>query len=84
MNMHNPKNIAIGETRKSAESFKEKRKSIRLKNLCTNAIDLPLEKKYDYVVVAGGTSGSPSAATLSANNSVLVLERGGLPATNPT
>eukprot|EP00252_Welwitschia_mirabilis_P009186 TRINITY_DN2153_c0_g1_i3.p1 TRINITY_DN2153_c0_g1~~TRINITY_DN2153_c0_g1_i3.p1 ORF type:complete len:570 (-),score=107.17 TRINITY_DN2153_c0_g1_i3:87-1796(-) len=34
---------------------------------------------YDYIVVGGGTSGCPLAATLSRNFSVLLLERGGSP-----
>ncbi|KAI5348826.1 Hypothetical predicted protein [Prunus dulcis] len=41
-----------------------------------NAVDLELEGSYDYIIVGGGTSGCPLAATLSANYSVLVLERG--------
>ncbi|XP_020227218.1 protein HOTHEAD [Cajanus cajan] len=38
---------------------------------------------YDYIIVGGGTAGCPLAATLSQNFSVLVLERGGVPFTNP-
>ena len=34
---------------------------------------------FDYIVVGGGTSGCPLAATLSRNATVLVLERGGSP-----
>ncbi|KAM1082557.1 hypothetical protein ACFX13_021527 [Malus domestica] len=41
-----------------------------------NATDFSLEDEYDYIIVGGGTSGCPLAATLSANYSVLVLERG--------
>ncbi|KAB2609802.1 (R)-mandelonitrile lyase 2-like [Pyrus ussuriensis x Pyrus communis] len=48
-----------------------------------NATDLPLGKKYDFIVVGGGTSGCPSAATLSAKYSVLVLEGGSLPTAYP-
>ncbi|XP_048440841.1 (R)-mandelonitrile lyase 1-like isoform X2 [Pyrus x bretschneideri] len=48
-----------------------------------NATDFPLEDEYDYVIVGGGTSGCPLAATLSANYSVLVLERGSLPTSYP-
>ncbi|PON47515.1 Glucose-methanol-choline oxidoreductase, N-terminal, partial [Parasponia andersonii] len=44
-----------------------------------NATDLPPATEYDYIVVGGGTAGCPLAATLSANYSVLVLERGGDP-----
>ncbi|XP_078432009.1 glucose-methanol-choline (GMC) oxidoreductase family protein [Wolffia australiana] len=36
-------------------------------------------KKYDYIIIGGGTAGCPLAATLSKNFSVLVLERGGAP-----
>lgn len=36
-------------------------------------------KHYDYIVVGGGTAGCAIAATLSANFSVLVIERGGSP-----
>uniref|UniRef100_A0A2K1YD51 Glucose-methanol-choline oxidoreductase N-terminal domain-containing protein n=1 Tax=Populus trichocarpa TaxID=3694 RepID=A0A2K1YD51_POPTR len=38
---------------------------------------------YDYIVIGGGTSGCPLAATLSQGASVLVLERGGSPYGNP-
>ncbi|KAK1416887.1 hypothetical protein QVD17_26006 [Tagetes erecta] len=40
------------------------------------------KKKYDYIIVGGGTAGCPLAATLSQNYSVLLLERGGVPFTN--
>ncbi|GAB4829151.1 hypothetical protein Ancab_018814 [Ancistrocladus abbreviatus] len=40
-------------------------------------------KSYDYIVVGGGTSGCPLAATLSQKFSVLVIERGGSPYGNP-
>ncbi|KAF9615112.1 hypothetical protein IFM89_021683 [Coptis chinensis] len=39
-------------------------------------------KKYDYIIVGGGTAGCPLAATLSQNFSVLLLERGGVPFDN--
>jgi choline dehydrogenase-like flavoprotein len=32
-------------------------------------------RKYDYIVVGGGTAGCPLAATLSTRYSVLVVER---------
>ncbi|CAN6692708.1 unnamed protein product [Malus baccata var. baccata] len=48
-----------------------------------NATDLPLQKKYDYIVVGGGTAGCPLAATLSVNYSVLLLERGDIPTAYP-
>ncbi|XP_019436496.1 PREDICTED: protein HOTHEAD-like isoform X2 [Lupinus angustifolius] len=38
---------------------------------------------YEYIIVGGGTAGCPLAATLSQNFSVLLLERGGIPFTNP-
>ncbi|KAH7557555.1 hypothetical protein ACOSQ2_027614 [Xanthoceras sorbifolium] len=38
---------------------------------------------YDYIIIGGGTSGCPLAATLSENATVLVLERGGSPYSNP-
>ncbi|XP_065868998.1 protein HOTHEAD [Euphorbia lathyris] len=41
------------------------------------------DKAYDYIVVGGGTAGCPLAATLSQNFSVLLLERGDVPFTNP-
>ncbi|XP_042515653.1 protein HOTHEAD-like isoform X2 [Macadamia integrifolia] len=40
-------------------------------------------KAYDYIIVGGGTAGCPLAATLSRNFKVLVLERGGVPFSNP-
>ncbi|CAK8535126.1 unnamed protein product [Lathyrus sativus] len=45
--------------------------------------DTSLNKAYDYIVVGGGGAGCPLAATLSQNFSVLLLERGGVPFTNP-
>ncbi|KAK2406375.1 protein HOTHEAD [Trifolium repens] len=42
-----------------------------------------LNKAYDYIIIGGGTAGCPLAATLSQNFSVLLLERGGVPFTNP-
>ncbi|CAI8584154.1 unnamed protein product [Vicia faba] len=38
---------------------------------------------YDYIIVGGGTAGCPLAATLSKKFNVLLLERGGVPFTNP-
>ncbi|RXH84592.1 hypothetical protein DVH24_032876 [Malus domestica] len=49
-----------------------------------NATDLPLQEEYDYIVVGGGTAGCPLATTLSANYSVLLLERGDIPTTYPS
>ena len=49
-----------------------------------NATDLPLKEEYDYIIVGGGTAGCPLAATLSDKFSVLVLERGSVPAAYPT
>ncbi|KAI9078234.1 hypothetical protein K1719_039848 [Acacia pycnantha] len=43
----------------------------------------PRVSQYDYIVIGGGTSGCPLAATLSQRASVLVLERGGSPYKNP-
>ncbi|GLJ34666.1 hypothetical protein SUGI_0697300 [Cryptomeria japonica] len=40
-------------------------------------------RKYDYIIVGGGTAGCPLAATLSQRHTVLVLERGGSPYGNP-
>ncbi|KAL2930375.1 (R)-mandelonitrile lyase-like [Bienertia sinuspersici] len=48
-----------------------------------NATEFPVEDYYDYVIVGGGTSGCPLAATLSQNYKVLLLERGGIPYGNP-
>ncbi|KAH0993324.1 hypothetical protein GBA52_004807 [Prunus armeniaca] len=48
-----------------------------------DANDTELEGTYDYIIVGGGTAGCPLAATLSANYSVLVLERGTLPTEYP-
>ncbi|XP_077222587.1 (R)-mandelonitrile lyase-like [Tasmannia lanceolata] len=43
----------------------------------SNATEFPSEEEYDYIIVGGGTSGCPLAATLSDQFKVLVLERGG-------
>ncbi|KAM7486851.1 hypothetical protein LguiA_002860 [Lonicera macranthoides] len=48
-----------------------------------NATESPLEEVYDYIVVGGGTAGCPLATTLSANYSVLLLERGGVALNDP-
>ncbi|KAF9626200.1 hypothetical protein IFM89_031327 [Coptis chinensis] len=40
-------------------------------------------KSYDYIVVGGGTSGYPLAATLSKRFTVLLVERGGSPFGDP-
>ncbi|KAM7486844.1 hypothetical protein LguiA_002853 [Lonicera macranthoides] len=48
-----------------------------------NATESPSEEVYDYIVVGGGTAGCPLATTLSANYSVLLLERGGVAFNNP-
>lgn len=40
-------------------------------------------KSFDYIIVGGGTTGCPLAATLSQNFSVLLVERGGSPYGNP-
>lgn len=47
------------------------------------ATSAPLILSYDYIIIGGGTSGCPLAATLSKGARVLVLERGGSPYTNP-
>ncbi|KVH91403.1 Glucose-methanol-choline oxidoreductase, C-terminal [Cynara cardunculus var. scolymus] len=47
------------------------------------ATEAPKVSFYDYIVVGGGTTGIPLAATLSENSSVLLLERGGSPYPNP-
>ncbi|KAB2600202.1 (R)-mandelonitrile lyase 3-like [Pyrus ussuriensis x Pyrus communis] len=49
-----------------------------------NANDPRLEASYDYIVIGGGTAGCPLAATLSANYSVLLLERGSIPTAYPS
>ncbi|KAI9073705.1 hypothetical protein K1719_044329 [Acacia pycnantha] len=43
----------------------------------------PKVSQYNYIVIGGGTCGCPLAATLSQEASVLVLERGGSPYTQP-
>lgn len=48
-----------------------------------DATTAPDISHYDYIVVGGGTTGCPLAATLSQNYSVLLLERGSSPYGNP-
>ncbi|XWS38426.1 hypothetical protein CRYUN_Cryun19dG0130500 [Craigia yunnanensis] len=48
-----------------------------------NATSAPTLSYYDYIIVGGGTTGCPLAATLSQNATVLLLERGGSPYGNP-
>lgn len=43
------------------------------------ATEFASRRKYDYIIVGGGTAGCPLAATLSNKFRVLVLERGGVP-----
>ncbi|XP_042506481.1 protein HOTHEAD-like [Macadamia integrifolia] len=43
------------------------------------ATSAPAVSYYDYIIIGGGTSGCPLAATLSHNATVLVIERGGSP-----
>ncbi|XP_076919932.1 protein HOTHEAD-like [Bidens hawaiensis] len=43
------------------------------------ATKAPRVSFYDYIIIGGGTAGIPLAATLSANYSVLLLERGKSP-----
>ncbi|KAI7743979.1 hypothetical protein M8C21_001746 [Ambrosia artemisiifolia] len=47
------------------------------------ATKAPKVSFYDYIIIGGGTAGIPLATTLSANYSVLLLERGGSPYVNP-
>ncbi|KAI3725120.1 hypothetical protein L1987_64896 [Smallanthus sonchifolius] len=47
------------------------------------ATDFSPAQEYDYIIVGGGTAGCPLAATLSENYSVLLLERGGVPTSDP-
>lgn len=44
-----------------------------------NAAEAPPVSYYDYIIIGGGTAGSPLAATLSEHFNVLLLERGGSP-----
>ncbi|XP_076887046.1 protein HOTHEAD-like [Bidens hawaiensis] len=43
------------------------------------ATEAPRVSFFDYIVIGGGTAGIPIATALSANYSVLLLERGGSP-----
>ncbi|XP_021908870.1 protein HOTHEAD-like, partial [Carica papaya] len=47
------------------------------------ATSAPPISYFDYIIIGGGTSGCPLAATLSQNATVLLLERGGSPYTFP-
>ena len=48
-----------------------------------NATESSENEIYDYIVVGGGTTGCPLAATLSKKYSVLILERGDTPKMRP-
>ncbi|KAF7828326.1 protein HOTHEAD [Senna tora] len=48
-----------------------------------SATTAPYISYYDYIIIGGGTSGCPLAATLSQRYRVLLLERGGSPYGNP-
>ncbi|XP_004510377.1 protein HOTHEAD-like [Cicer arietinum] len=60
-------------------SFIKKASSFSSSSISTTT----LNKAYDYIIVGGGTAGCPLAATLSQNFTVLLLERGSVPFTNP-
>ncbi|KAL5981219.1 hypothetical protein ACLOJK_029140 [Asimina triloba] len=49
----------------------------------TADIEDVIRRSFDYIIVGGGTSGCPLAATLSQKYSVLLVERGGSPYGNP-
>ncbi|KAL5981224.1 hypothetical protein ACLOJK_029145 [Asimina triloba] len=49
----------------------------------TADIEDVIGRSFDYIIVGGGTSGCPLAATLSQKYSVLLVERGGSPYGNP-
>ena len=50
----------------------------------TSDVKVVSGKFFDYIIVGGGTTGCPLAATLSEKFSVLLVERGGSPYENPT
>ncbi|KAL5983818.1 hypothetical protein ACLOJK_017913 [Asimina triloba] len=62
-------------------STNEEESKVRL--MIAADIEDVLGRSFDYIIVGGGTSGCPLAATLSQTHSVLLLERGGLPYGNP-
>ncbi|KAL1555051.1 (R)-mandelonitrile oxidase [Salvia divinorum] len=47
------------------------------------ATSAPSIEYHDYIIIGGGTAGCPLAATLSASAKVVILERGGLPYSDP-
>lgn len=49
----------------------------------TSDVDQVSGKSFDYIVIGGGTTGCPLAATLSEKFSVLLVERGDSPYGNP-
>ncbi|XP_038889318.1 (R)-mandelonitrile lyase 3-like [Benincasa hispida] len=49
-----------------------------------NASEFPEKEEYDYIIVGGGTTGCPLAATLSKNFSTLLIERGSEPSKYPS
>lgn len=64
----------------SASSTQEASKVVQF---MTKDIEDVLGRSFDYIIVGGGTSGCPLAATLSQRYSVLLVERGGSPYGNP-
>ncbi|XP_030483090.2 (R)-mandelonitrile lyase-like [Cannabis sativa] len=54
----------------------------RLPHMTSNVNEIS-GKSFDYIIVGGGTTGCPLAATLSERFSVLLVERGGSPYGNP-
>uniref|UniRef100_A0A0A0LJ76 (R)-mandelonitrile lyase n=2 Tax=Cucumis sativus TaxID=3659 RepID=A0A0A0LJ76_CUCSA len=49
-----------------------------------DASEFPIKEEYDYIIVGGGTTGCPLAATLSKKFSVLLIERGSEPSKYPS
>ncbi|KAF4388883.1 hypothetical protein CsatB_019017 [Cannabis sativa] len=72
----------LGEGCPTCSSTHTQRQDKTLPHMTSNVNEVS-GKSFDYIIVGGGTTGCPLAATLSERFSVLLVERGGSPYGNP-